>query len=70
MMIDHHQIIYVHAIQIVLVDIKINIIINFINICLQFINFFLIKNINRLWTIYIGLYIFLIRNISEIIKII
>jgi hypothetical protein len=69
-MIDHHQIIYVHAIQIVLVDIKINIIINFINICLQFINFFLIKNINRLWTIYIGLYIFLIRNISEIIKII
>lgn len=70
MMIDHHQIIYVHAIQIVLVDIKINIIINFINICLQFLNFFLIKNINRLWTIYIGLYIFLIRNISEIIKII
>jgi hypothetical protein len=69
-MIDHHQIIYVHAIQIVLVDIKINIIINFINICLQFLNFFLIKNINRLWTIYIGLYIFLIRNISEIIKII
>jgi hypothetical protein len=69
-MIDHLQIIYVHAIQIVLVDIKINIIINFINICLQFLNIFLIKNINRLWTIYIGLYIFLIRNISEIIKII
>ena len=30
-MIDHHQIVYVHAIQIVLVDIKINII-NFINL--------------------------------------